>query len=85
MLYGEHRGRWVVMEIAGVDSDGAITTVRDGDQKIAVGRILENSRAAPHFIVKAALLREGAAADLTHRVADDPEDFKADFRQWARP
>ena len=29
MLYGEHRGRWVVMEIAGVDSDGAITTVRD--------------------------------------------------------
>ena len=83
MLYGDLAGSWVVMKVSVVDADGAIAMVEDGGQDVAVGRILENSAAAPHWTIKGDLITPEGHEGLVGLVAASPEGFRDAFREHA--
>jgi len=80
--HGPQAGCWSVLEIGRVDSDGAVSEVRDGEDLIAVGRVFENSSTAPHWIAPLKRLRPGATEALARVFAADLDDLQDHIRGW---
>ena len=80
--HGPDAGCWAILEIGRIDSDGAVSEIRDGEDLIAVGRVFENSSAAPHLIAPLKKLKPGAVEALVRSVAVDLDDLTDVVRGW---